>query len=243
MEREMAENDNLRIWNSVEKTSPSATKPFNTGTFKGTAISVMHNARRATEMWGPVGIGWGYEIIEEKLISDAVGNVTILQVRLRLWYKDGENTGEVFHYGATKLAYTSAKDRRIVDEDAAKKAVTDALGKCLSLLGFSADVYLGKHDDQAYVNSLLRGNGEEPDSRPAVVDRIALGAKVVALAGLQGKARNQWNDQDRACLRDLIESLCHEARIPVCPLMKDIPEKDIGAFCATVEHKEALANA
>ena len=39
------------------------------------------------------------------------------------------------------------------DEDAVKKAVTDGLTKCLSYLGFNADVFLGLFDDNKYVQA------------------------------------------------------------------------------------------
>jgi len=35
-----------------------------------------------------------------------------------------------------------------------KKATTDGITKCLSMLGFNADVFLGKFDDNKYVQEL-----------------------------------------------------------------------------------------
>ena len=41
-----------------------------------------------------------------------------------------------------------------LDSDAGKKATTDGITKLLSQLGFNADVFLGKFDDQKYVDDL-----------------------------------------------------------------------------------------
>jgi len=41
-----------------------------------------------------------------------------------------------------------------LDDDCVKKVVTDALTKGLSKLGFNADVFLGKYDDNKYVQDL-----------------------------------------------------------------------------------------
>lgn len=58
---------NLEIWNRVHKTDPVFTKEFKgAGGFEGTSINSTYVFERATELWGPCGVGWGYEIIEER---------------------------------------------------------------------------------------------------------------------------------------------------------------------------------
>jgi hypothetical protein len=48
------------------------------------------------------------------------------------------------------------KKESIPDEDFIKKVTTDALTKGLSMLGFSADVYLGKFEDANYRNETAK---------------------------------------------------------------------------------------
>ena len=43
-----------------------------------------------------------------------------------------------------------------LDDEAPKKAMTDALTKALSHLGTSADVFLGLHDNSKYVENLKK---------------------------------------------------------------------------------------
>lgn len=154
-------SDNMRIWSKVEKTSPSATKKAKVGGMEITSLNGHHLVMKATEVFGPVGIGWGWEIVEERFdkgpeIRGGEGNREVLGVelshvvRIKLWFKlDGER-GEVEHYGCTPFLYKS-KYGTTTDGEAPKKSLTDAIKKCLSMLGFSADVFLGLFDDQEYV--------------------------------------------------------------------------------------------
>ena len=52
---------NTTIWDQVCKTDPRHTKKVNQrGGF--TAIDAHYQVQRATEVFGPVGIGWGYHL-------------------------------------------------------------------------------------------------------------------------------------------------------------------------------------
>ena len=46
------------------------------------------------------------------------------------------------------------KSEKKKDTDCMKKATTDGLTKCLSFLGFNADIFLGKFDDCKYVQQV-----------------------------------------------------------------------------------------
>ena len=155
-------SDNLAIWSSVDKTDPKYTKEFNRGGgFKGTATNATYLARRATEMFGPMGIGWGVDVIDEAYVNgqplfDGDGNVlchaVIHKVRAKLWYTWGDKRGEITHFGHTDFIGKN-KNGIFTDEEAPKKSLTDAMTKCLSLLGFASDVHLGMFDDSKYVAS------------------------------------------------------------------------------------------
>lgn len=133
--------DNLRIWSAVEKTDPAHTKKVNQrGGF--TAISAHYQIMRATEVFGPVGEGWGY-VNGEPLFADG-----LVIVPVTIWHGERGNTFGPL-YGSAEMR---VKDR--LDSDAPKKASTDGLTKGLSLLGFNADVFLGKFDDNKYVAGL-----------------------------------------------------------------------------------------
>lgn len=170
----------LALWESVEKTDPAHTKGFQKGGgFSGTAINAVYLARRATETFGPIGTGWGVEVVDEAYIDgapimDKDGNVlcreVIHKVRVKLWYMRDGKRGEVEHYGLTTFVGKN-KYGPFTDEDHAKKSLTDATTKALSLLGFAADVHLGRFDDNKYVNDLRREFSARNDDGNAATGR------------------------------------------------------------------------
>ncbi|CAI8749264.1 hypothetical protein [Pseudomonas sp. IT-P260] len=76
-------------------------------------------------------------------------------LKVALWYLGGDGERKtITHYGHTPFI-TQNPFGISTDFDAPKKSLTDAIGKCLSQLGFSADVRLGLYDDIHYVNERL----------------------------------------------------------------------------------------
>ena len=142
-------SDNLRVWNKVQQTDPAHTKPFKkSGGFGGTAINATYQIKRATELWGPIGGLWGYEVVTSEYVKGADNDIIhVLMIKFR--HPDG--AFDVF--GQTTFV-GSNKNGSFTDEEAPKKSLTDAITKGLAMLGFSADVFLGMYDDNKYVNDL-----------------------------------------------------------------------------------------
>lgn len=173
LEKELGDSDNISLWKGVMRTNPRYTKDMGDLGFGGTAINAEYMIMRATEKFGPVGIGWGWQILEDKMIEGApltekifegtkfVGKRTLRDadgslmfelnhyIRIGLWYiKDGKK-GIVENFGSTPYRQTT-KNGIYCDSEVHKKSLTDAIKKCLSGLGFCADVWLGLYDDAAY---------------------------------------------------------------------------------------------
>ena len=166
-------SDNLSLWKSLEKTNPAHTKPFvRSGGFKGTAISPMQLIKRMTEQFGPIGKGWGYDIVDHSIIP-VEGGEQVCFVLVRAWYTV---EGSVYYSGPQWGGDSIVSRRRdgalAVDDEAMKKATTDGLTKCLSYIGLGADVHLGMHDDSKYLNALLADNAaaEKPKRDPRLTD-------------------------------------------------------------------------
>lgn len=166
--------DNLSIWNAVSKTNPKYTKHVNQrGGF--TAVNANAQIMAATEQFGPIGSGWGYDALPP-IFSDG-----LIIVPVTLWHGERGNTFGP-EYGCAELV--SDKGRK--DSDAPKKATTDAITKLLSRLGFNADVFLGRYDDQKYVDQVTQEFAEkERESVPRMADNqvaelanLATGAKM-----------------------------------------------------------------
>ena len=68
-------NSNMKIWHHAETTPPEMTKSFKrAGGFSGTSINQIYLAQKATEIFGPCGINWGYEIVDEKIVDGVSEN-------------------------------------------------------------------------------------------------------------------------------------------------------------------------
>ncbi|EMG6527440.1 hypothetical protein REJ27_002126 [Providencia rettgeri] len=172
------DSDNLSIWKRVQRTDARFTKPLEGMGFVGTSINSNYMFMRATEIFGPIGEGWGYEVLEEKFIDgkplvepvldernkqvatrflrDGDGSLFCEQnhsIKIRFWYIiECETRGEFESYGATPYRYQTQYGMK-VDGEAIKKSLTDAIKKALSMLGFSSDVFMGMHDNPEYVAS------------------------------------------------------------------------------------------
>ncbi len=162
----MSNPNHLKLWNSVERTDPSQTKSFSrSGGFKGTAISPMYLIRKATEKFGPVGSGWGFDVEDEKYAPgaplDGGGQEIIHVVRIKLWAKMDDGTMAEFPVFGQTTFVGKNKYGAFTDEEAPKKSLTDAISKGLSWLGFSADVHMGKFDDNKYVNDRKREEAQQ----------------------------------------------------------------------------------
>jgi hypothetical protein len=159
--------NNLALWQAVATTDPKYTKAFKRGGgFSGTAINSTYLVRRATERFGPCGIGWGYTIVSEEFRDVPLPLGFVIHIlQLELWYKlntkDGLEVGRVRHFGQTTFVGKNQYGL-FVDEEAPKKSLTDALKKCLTMLGFAGDVHLGLYDDDKYVNLVTQQFAEMP---------------------------------------------------------------------------------
>ena len=153
--------DNMKLWHSVCVTDPKAVKPITGKQYKGNSPKPYWVIQRATEVFGPCGLGWGVQILSERF--ERFGEEALHIAHVKVWYMLDGKRGEVEQMGQTRAAYTSAAGKHIVDEDAPKKSATDGMVKCLSMLGFAGDIFSGQWDDSKYV----QWAGEETHRREA----------------------------------------------------------------------------
>jgi len=144
-------SDNLKLWDSVEKTNPAHTKKVTFGRAI-TAIDPYHQIKNATAQFGPAGEGWGWSVVDTKFLP--TNEVACL---VRLWH--GDPSRYIEQWGQNGLYIDNKEEKK--DTDCMKKCVTDGLTKCLSTLGFNADVFLGKFDDSKYVQQMKEEFGEK----------------------------------------------------------------------------------
>lgn len=147
--------DNMLIWNQVEQTDPDMTDKVNFGAFKFTSIDAMYQIKRTTEVLGPCGLGWGIrnQNFEMLTVDPADPHYNLMLYTAQLWYKIDSQEGSLDIAADIELFENTKNGWKRVS-DPMKKVRTDALTKGLSWLGFSADVFMGRFDDQKYIQKL-----------------------------------------------------------------------------------------
>lgn len=160
---EQAPNPNMDLWAKVFVTDKAHVTEIKGKSYKGNSPRPYYLIQKATEVFGPCGIGWGYRIVEqgtqEVRYLEPLGNTGNTIERLMInhwvlvefWYKlNGVKSEPIQQYGGTKLTYRNSSGKQEFDEDAQKKSVTDALIKCMSCIGFAGDIFSGRWDDSKY---------------------------------------------------------------------------------------------
>lgn len=174
---------NMTIWSQVDKTDTRFTKKAKVNGQDITSLSGTAMVMKATELFGPVGIGWGWKIVEERFDEGheifigegdkraCIGREIGHTVKIALWFMQEDKRGEIEQYGCTRYQYKTSYGMT-TDGEAPKKSLTDAIKKALSMLGFSADVFLGLFDDQNYVQQLEAEQAiEQAEDREAEIER------------------------------------------------------------------------
>lgn len=150
---------NLDIWDRLARTDPKHTKSFNRpGGFKGTAVKPIYTEQKMTEVFGPCGIGWGISEPTFQLVNGADGEIAVYSW-LTVWYRNpatGEKSEPIPGVGGDMAVKKHSSKGTVLDDEAFKKATTDAIGNAMKHVGMSADIHMGQHDDDKYVSGLRR---------------------------------------------------------------------------------------
>lgn len=144
------EPDNLRIWDALSRTDPAQTKGFSrAGGFKGTAVKPMWVIKRLTEQFGPCGEGWG--IGRPYFETIPAGEEVLVYCTVECWHGSPENT--LTGVGGDKVA-VKRQSGIFCDDEAFKKAFTDAVNNAFKFIGVAADIHMGLFDDSKYVQAV-----------------------------------------------------------------------------------------
>ena len=133
--------DNLNIYNDSRKVPPEAQKRIKGGRLSGmTDINPMWRIKKLTELFGPCGFGWKYEITE-KVLKEGGNNEIAAFVDINLYVKyDGEWSEPIPGTGGSTFVAKESRGLHTSDE-CYKMALTDAISVACKSLGFGADIY------------------------------------------------------------------------------------------------------
>ena len=132
---------NMKIYEATRHVPPEAKNPIPAGRLKGyTNINPMWRIKTMTEQFGICGIGWRVEITKQWLEPSENGEVSAF-CNINLFIKvDGEWSEAIPGTGGAKYV-VQEKSGKYVDDEAFKKAETDAISVSCKMLGIGADVY------------------------------------------------------------------------------------------------------
>lgn len=140
----MKENENMELYNKFGVTPTNAQKKIEAGRLKGmTDINPMYRIKALTEQFGPVGFGWYYEITHKWLETGADGVIAAF-VDINLYVKYNEEWSKPIQ-GTGGSTFVAKESKGLyTDDEAFKKALTDAISIACKSLGMCADIYYSK---------------------------------------------------------------------------------------------------
>ena len=134
--------DNMWIYEQGRSVPVEAQKAFSNGSFSGTDINPMWRIKKLTELFGPAGIGWYYEVLSER--AETYGETVMAIVDINLYVKvDGEWSKPIYGTGGNQLVQVFKSGAKPSDEGY-KKALTDALSIACKALGIGADIWYSR---------------------------------------------------------------------------------------------------
>lgn len=163
---------NLDIYNASRAVPKEAQKPITAGRIKGfTDINPMWRIKQLTELFGPCGIGWYYEVTKQWI--ETAGDEMAAFANISLYIKhEGEWSKPIFGTGGS-VFYVSERSGMRMSDEAYKMAATDALSVACKALGIGADVYWDR--DVTKYSSGTEGNGRAETTAPKRNDQAVKG--------------------------------------------------------------------
>ena len=141
------DNFNMEIWQQVCVTPQKYLSDVPAG--KGlTSISATYQLRRATELFGPYGSGWGIDDLK----VDVVDGLPVMRKGEVVTTKTAIMSGTFWYeWEGEKCQFPVIADRPFKPgEFVMKSLLTELQSKGLSKLGFSADVYSKSREDHDF---------------------------------------------------------------------------------------------
>lgn len=137
------------LYDYLRSVPEEAKKKITGGRLSGfTDINPMWRIKRLTELFGPCGLGWWYEITDKWLEGTLTDEEMRAFVQINLYYKwNGETSKPIPGLGGASFITKEQKGAYTSDE-CYKMALTDAISVAAKALGMAADVYYEKDRDK-----------------------------------------------------------------------------------------------
>lgn len=152
----------LRYYDLLKQAPKEALKTITGGRLKGKSdINPQWRYKAMTEVFGPVGIGWKYEIV--KLWSKTLSTGEVLCfAHINLYIMDnGSWSDKIPGTGGSSLVNLESSGLKSSDEGY-KMAITDALSVAMKMVGVAGDIYQGLWDGSKYANEEVKKEPAKP---------------------------------------------------------------------------------
>jgi len=141
--------DNLRHYNKLRQPPKTALKEIRGGRMSGkTDINPQWRYEAMTEVFGPVGFGWTYEIVKLWLEPNGEQVAAFSEVRVKV--KEGDQWSEWVPGIGGSMFVAKEKAGLYLSDECYKMATTDALSVALKVFGVAGDIYAGLFDGSKY---------------------------------------------------------------------------------------------
>ena len=155
-------SDNMKIYEAVRSCPANALKPIQAGRLKGKSdINPMWRIKMLTEQFGVAGIGWYYDIVKQWTETGANGEVAAF-VNINLYVKIGDEWSKPIQGNGGSMLVTQERNGLYTDDEAFKKALTDAISVSCKALGFAADVYWNQDSTKYSGNNAAQNAASKP---------------------------------------------------------------------------------
>lgn len=208
--------NNMELYELGRQVPDEAKKPITAGRLKGfTDINPMWRIKRLTEMFGPCGIGWWYEITDKRMETGANSEMCVF-VDIKLFYRWGDTVSQPV-YGTGGSSFVAKENKGMYTSDECfKMALTDAISVAAKAIGVGADVYYAKDRDKY-------SDPEEPDRAPGNNPSAAYGGTFPDRGGKERSGGSPARGGQEGGLR------------PISDL--DKPKQDVMFCCADCGNK------
>ena len=172
---------NMQYWSLLKRPPESALRKITGGRLKGKSdINPQWRYEEMTRVFGPIGIGWAFEIVDH-WERETSGEIAVF-VRVAVKYKHGDIwTEPIFGIGGSKVLEAEKAGPHVNDE-AYKMALTDALSVALKMIGVAADIYAGLWDGSKYIERKAKSATQKTE---VTVGDISYVAKQIKTLGIE----------------------------------------------------------
>ena len=157
--------NNMEIYNNLRAVPEEAKKPIGAGRLRGmTDINPMWRIKRLTEVFGPCGIGWRYEIVRQWTEPGGENEIRAF-CNINLFYKYGDEWSAPIPGTGGNSFVTAERSGVYTSDECYKMALTDALSVACKALGMAGDVFYEKDRTKYTASDALPPDAPNPNQQ------------------------------------------------------------------------------